>query len=110
MKAFRVALASTFQFLMVRLKDLDVSYICSVMLLGYMITKSRLSTKIKIKTRWIILLIGIIVSIFYYFVIKIRLDVLFFSFVTAQFLNLYVSEYLIDYLIKRIGSLTKKTN
>jgi hypothetical protein len=90
--------------------NLDVSYLCSVMLLGYMITKSRLSTKIKIKTRWIILLIGIIVAIFYYFVIKIRLDVLFFSFVTAQFLNLYVSEYLIDYLIKKLGSLTKKTN
>ncbi len=35
--------------------NLDVSYICSVMLLGYMITKSRLSTKIKIKTRWIII-------------------------------------------------------
>ena len=82
--------------------NLDVSYICSVMLLGYMITKSRLSTKIKIKTRWIILLIGIIVAIFYYFVIKIRLDILFFSFVTAQFLNLYVAEYLINYVISKL--------
>ena len=82
--------------------NLDVSYICSVMLLGYMITKSRLSTKIKIKTRWIILLIGIIVAIFYYFVIKIDLDILFFSFVTAQFLNLYVAEYLINYVISEL--------
>ena len=89
--------------------NLDVSYICSVMLLGYMITKSRLSTKIKIKTRWIILLIGIIVAIFYYFVIKIRLDVLFFSFITAQFLNLYVAEFIIDYFIKKIKSLLEKS-
>ena len=90
--------------------NLDVSYICSVMLLGYMITKSKLITKIKLQKRWIILIIGVIVAVIYYFFIKIKLDVLFFSFVTAQFLNLYVSEYLIDYLIKRIGSLTKKTN
>jgi len=90
--------------------NLDVSYICSVMLLGYMITKSKLITKIKLQKRWIILIIGVIVAVIYYFFIKIKLDILFFSFVTAQFLNLYVSEYLIDYLIKRIGSLTKKTN
>ena len=90
--------------------NLDVSYICSVMLLGYMITKSKLITKIKLQKRWIILIIGVIVAVIYYFFIKIKLDVLFFSFVTAQFFNLYVSEYLIDYLIKRIGSLTKKTN
>ena len=90
--------------------NLDVSYICSVMLLGYMITKSKLITKIKLQKRWIILIIGVIVAVIYYFFIKINLDILFFSFVTAQFLNLYVSEYLIDYLIKRIGSLTKKTN
>ena len=90
--------------------NLDVSYICSVMLLGYMITKSKLITKIKLQKRWIILIIGVIVAVFYYFVIKIDLDILFFSFITAQFLNLYVTEYLIDYLIKKIGSLTKKTN
>jgi hypothetical protein len=90
--------------------NLDVSYICSVMLLGYMITKSKLITKIKLQKRWIILIIGVIVAVIYYFFIKIKLDILFFSFITAQFLNLYVSEYLIDYLIKRIGSLTKKTN
>ena len=90
--------------------NLDVSYICSVMLLGYMITKSKLITKIKLQKRWIILIIGVIVAVIYYFFIKIKLDVLFFSFITAQFLNLYVTEYLIDYLIKRIGSLTKKAN
>ena len=90
--------------------NLDVSYICSVMLLGYMITKSKLITKIKLQKRWIILIIGVIVAVIYYFFIKIDLDILFFSFITAQFLNLYVSEYLIDYLIKIIGSLTKKTN
>lgn len=92
------------------IENLNISYLCSVMLLGYMITKSRLITKIKLQKRWIILIIGVIVAVFYYFVIKINLDILFFSFITAQFLNLYVSEYLIDYLIKRIGSLTKKTN
>ena len=90
--------------------NLDVSYICSVMLLGYMITKSKLITKIKLQKRWIILIIGVIVAVIYYFFIKIRLDILFFSFITAQFLNLYVTEYLIDYLIKKLGSLTKKTN
>ena len=90
--------------------NLDVSYICSVMLLGYMITKSKLITKIKLQKRWIILIIGVIVAVIYYFFIKIDLDILFFSFITSQFLNLYVTEYLIDYLIKRIGSLTKKTN
>ena len=90
--------------------NLDVSYICSVMLLGYMITKSKLITKIKLQKRWIILIIGVIVAVIYYFFIKIKLDVLFFSFITAQFLNLYVTEYLIDYLIKKLGSLTKKTN
>ena len=90
--------------------NLDVSYICSVMLLGYMITKSKLITKIKLQKRWIILIIGVIVAVIYYFFIKIKLDILFFSFITAQFLNLYVTEYLIDYLIKKLGSLTKKTN
>lgn len=88
--------------------NLDVSYICSVMLLGYMITKSKLITKIKLQKRWIILIIGVIVAVIYYFFIKINLDILFFSFITAQFLNLYVTEYLIDYLIKKLGSLTKK--
>ena len=90
--------------------NLDVSYICSLMLIGYIFTKSKLISKLKIQKRWLILLIGLLVAVIYYFVINIDLDVLFFSFVTAQFLNLYVSEYLIDYLIKRIGSLTKKTN
>ena len=90
--------------------NLDVSYICSLMLIGYIFTKSKLISKLKIQKRWLILAIGLLVAVFYYFVIKINLDILFFSFVTAQFLNLYVSEYLIDYLIKRIGSLTKKTN
>jgi hypothetical protein len=90
--------------------NLDVSYICSVMLLGYMITKSKLITKIKLQKRWIILIIGVIVAVIYYFFIKINLDILFFSFITAQFLNLYVTEYLIDYMIKKLGSLTKKTN
>lgn len=90
--------------------NLDVSYICSVMLLGYMITKSKLITKIKLQKRWIILIIGVIVAVIYYFFINIKLDILFFSFITAQFLNLYVSEYLIDYMIKKLGSLTKKIN
>ena len=92
------------------IENLNISYICSVMLIGYIFTKSKLISRLKIQKRWIILLIGIIVAIFYYFVIKIRLDILFFSFITAQFLNLYVTEYLIDYLIKKLGSLTKKTN
>ena len=90
--------------------NLDVSYICSVMLIGYIFTKSKLISKLKIQKRWFILIIGILVAIFYYFVIKINLDILFFSFITAQFLNLYVTEYLIDYMIKKLGSLTKKTN
>ena len=92
------------------LDNLNIGYICSVMLIGYIFTKSKLISKLKIQKRWLILAIGLLVAIFYYFVIKINLDILFFSFITAQFLNLYVSEYLIDYLIKRIGSLTKKTN
>ncbi len=89
--------------------NLDVSYICSVMLLGYMITKSKLITKIKLQKRWIILIIGVIVAVIYYFFIKINLDILFFSFITAQFLNLYVAEYIIDYFIKKIKSLLEKS-
>ena len=89
--------------------NLDVSYICSVMLLGYMITKSKLITKIKLQKRWIILIIGVIVAVIYYFFIKIKLDVLFFSFITAQFLNLYVAEYIIDYFIKKIKGLLEKS-
>jgi len=89
--------------------NLDVSYICSVMLLGYMITKSKLITKIKLQKRWIILIIGVIVAVIYYFFIKIKLDVLFFSFITAEFLNLYVAEYVIDYFIKKIKKLTEKS-
>ena len=89
--------------------NLDVSYICSVMLLGYMITKSKLITKIKLQKRWIILIIGVIVAVIYYFFIKIKLDILFFSFVTAQFLNLYVAEYVIDFFIKKIKKLTEKS-
>ena len=92
------------------IENLNISYTVSVMLIGYIFTKSKLISKLKIQKRWLILLIGILVAIFYYFVIKINLDILFFSFITAQFLNLYVSEYLIDYLIKKLGSLTKKTN
>ena len=92
------------------LDNLNIGYICSVMLIGYIFTKSKLISRLKIQKRWLILAIGLLVAVFYYFVIKINLDILFFSFLTAQFLNLYVSEYLIDYLIKRIGSLTKKTN
>ena len=91
------------------IENLNISYICSLMLIGYIFTKSKLISKLKIQKRWLILAIGLLVAVFYYFVIKIDLDILFFSFITAQFLNLYVSEYLIDYLIKRIGSLTKKT-
>ena len=91
------------------LDNLDITYICSVMLIGYMFTKSKLISKLKIKKRWLILLIGILVAIFYYFVIKINLDILFFSFITAQFLNLYVAEYVIDYFIKKIKKLTEKS-
>jgi uncharacterized integral membrane protein len=79
------------------------------MLLGYMITKSKLITKIKLQKRWIILIIGVIVAVIYYFFIKINLDILFFSFITAQFLNLYVAEYIIDYFIKKIKSLLEKS-
>ena len=91
------------------LDNLDITYICSVMLIGYMFTKSKLISKLKIKKRWLILLIGILVAIFYYFVIKINLDILFFSFITAQFLNLYVAEYVIDFFIKKIKNLTEKS-
>ena len=91
------------------LDNLDITYICSVMLIGYMFTKSSLIAKIKIKKRWLIAIIGVLVAIFYYFVLKVRLDVLFFSFITAQFLNLYVAEYVIDYFIKKIKKLTEKS-
>jgi len=92
------------------IENLNISYTVSVMLIGYIFTKSKLISRLKVQKRWLILAIGLLVAVFYYFVINIDLDILFFSFITAQFLNLYVSEYLIDYLIKRIGSLTKKTN
>ena len=92
------------------IENLNISYICSLMLIGYIFTKSKLISRLKVQKRWLILLIGLLVAVFYYFVIKIDLDILFFSFITAQFLNLYVTEYLIDYLIKKLGSLTKKTN
>ena len=91
------------------LDNLDITYVCSVMLIGYIFTKSSLIAKIKIKKRWLIAIIGVLVGIFYYFVLKIRLDVLFFSFITAQFLNLYVAEYVIDYFIKKIKKLTEKS-
>lgn len=91
------------------LDNLDITYVCSVMLIGYIFTKSKLISKLKIQKRWLILIIGTLVAIFYYFVIKINLDVLFFSFVTAQFLNLYVAEYVIDYFIKKIKKLTEKS-
>ena len=91
------------------LDNLDITYVCSVMLIGYIFTKSSLIAKIKIKKRWLIAIIGVLVAIFYYFVLKIRLDILFFSFVTAQFLNLYVAEYIIDYFIKKVKKLTEKS-
>ena len=91
------------------LDNLDITYVCSVMLIGYIFTKSSLIAKIKIKKRWLIAIIGVLVAIFYYFVLKIRLDILFFSFITAQFLNLYVAEYVIDYFIKKIKSLLEKS-
>ena len=91
------------------LDNLDITYVCSVMLIGYIFTKSSLIAKIKIKKRWLIMLIGVLVAIFYYFVLKIRLDVLFFSFITAEFLNLYVAEYVIDFFIKKIKKLTEKS-
>ena len=90
------------------LDNLDITYVCSVMLIGYIFTKSSLIAKIKIKKRWLIAIIGVLVAIFYYFVLKIRLDVLFFSFITAEFLNLYVAEYIIDYFIKKIKGLLGK--
>ncbi len=91
------------------LDNLDITYVCSVMLIGYIFTKSSLIAKIKIKKRWLIAIIGVLVAIFYYFVLKVRLDVLFFSFITAQFLNLYVAEFIIDYFIKKIKSLLEKS-
>ncbi len=91
------------------LDNLDITYVCSVMLIGYMFTKSSLLAKIKIKKRWLIAIIGVLVAIFYYFVLKVRLDILFFSFITAEFLNLYVAEYIIDYFIKKIKKLTEKS-
>lgn len=33
----------------------------------------------------------------------------FFSFITAEFLNLYVAEYVIDFFIKKIKKLTEKS-
>ena len=91
------------------LDNLDITYVCSVMLIGYIFTKSNLLAKIKIKKRWLIMIIGVLVAIFYYFVLKIRLDILFFSFITAEFLNLYVAEYVIDFFIKKIKKLTEKS-
>ncbi len=91
------------------LDNLDITYICSVMLIGYIFTKSKLISRLKIQKRWLILAIGLLVAIFYYFVLKIRLDVLFFSFITAEFLNLYVAEFIIDYFIKKIKKLTEKS-
>ena len=91
------------------LDNLDITYVCSVMLIGYIFTKSSLIAKIKIKKRWLIAIIGLLVAILYYFVLKVRLDVLFFSFITAQFLNLYVAEFIIDYFIKKIKSLLEKS-
>ena len=88
------------------LDNLDITYVCSIMLIGYIFTKSSLLAKLKIKKRWLIMIIGVLVAIFYYFVLKIRLDILFFSFITAQFLNLYVAEYVIDFFIKKIKKLT----
>ena len=90
------------------LDNLDITYVCNIMLIGYIFTKSSLIGKIRIKKRWLIAIIGILIAIFYYFVLKIRLDVLFFSFITAQFLNLYVAEYIIDYFIKKIKGLLGK--
>ena len=91
------------------LENLNIGYICSVMLIGYIFTKSKLISKLKIQKRWLILTIGLLVAVFYYFIIKINLDVLFFSFVTAEFLNLYVAEYVIDFFIKKIKSLLEKS-
>ena len=97
------------EYVKIILDNLDITYTCSVMLIGYIFTKSSLIAKIKIKKRWLIAIIGVLVAIFYYFVLKVRLDVLFFSFITAQFLNLYVAEFIIDYFIKKIKKLTEKS-
>ena len=97
------------EYIKIILDNLDITYTCSVMLIGYIFTKSSLIAKIKIKKRWLIAIIGVLVAIFYYFVLKVRLDVLFFSFITAQFLNLYVAEFIIDYFIKKIKSLLEKS-
>ncbi len=97
------------EYVKIILDNLDITYTCSVMLIGYIFTKSSLIAKIKIKKRWLIAIIGVLVAIFYYFVLKVRLDVLFFSFITAQFLNLYVAEFIIDYFIKKIKSLLEKS-
>jgi len=91
------------------IENLNIGYICSVMLIGYIFTKSKLISKLKIQKRWLILTIGLLVAVIYYFIIKINLDVLFFSFVTAEFLNLYVAEYVIDFFIKKIKSLLEKS-
>ena len=91
------------------LENLNISYICSVMLIGYIFTKSKLISRLKVQKRWLILLIGLLIAVFYYFAIKINLDILFFSFVTAQFLNLYAAEYVIDYFVKKIKKLTEKS-
>ena len=91
------------------IENLNISYTVSVMLIGYIFTKSKLISRLKVQKRWLILLIGLLVAVFYYFVIKIDLDILFFSFITAQFLNLYVAEYVIDYFIKKIKKLTEKS-
>ena len=91
------------------IENLNISYICSLMLIGYIFTKSKLISKLKIQKRWLILAIGLLVAVFYYFVIKIDLDILFFSFITAQFLNLYAAEYVIDYFVKKIKKLTEKS-
>ena len=91
------------------IENLNISYICSLMLIGYIFTKSKLISKLKIQKRWLILAIGLLVAVFYYFVIKIKLDILFFSFITAEFLNLYVAEYVIDFFIKKIKKLTEKS-
>ncbi len=91
------------------IENLNISYICSLMLIGYIFTKSKLISKLKIQKRWLILTIGLLVAVFYYFVIKINLDILFFSFITAQFLNLYVAEFIIDYFIKKIKKLVEKS-
>ena len=99
----------TNEYIKLILDNLDITYVCSVMLTGYIFTKSKLISKLKIQKRWLILIIGTLVAIFYYFVIKINLDVLFFSFITAQFLNLYVAEYVIDFFIKKIKKLTEKS-